>query len=147
MKISNVTKSDLMLALVKANKKFDDNVAFQRIDALNKEKTRWTVTLKTLDNRGLGARRGFPVWEGFDKTPNWEKRRHISFACWHVHGVFFDSLPPKARIYLSSEGLHRPGDAWKDRQIGATLNPYFLSEACDCYTHIKTRPLCFNKGL
>lgn len=147
MKISNVSKKELYIALLFTNEKFEENIGFRDIEPLNKKETRWKVLLKAKDSRGLGAKRGFPAWEGFDKAPNWEKRRHLPYACWHAHGVFFDGLPSGARIYLASEGLHRPGDPWQDRQIGAILNPYFHSEACDCYTNIKTRPLCFNRAI
>lgn len=143
MKISNVTESDLMFALVKTNKKFDDNVAFKTMESMNKERTRWNVTLRVMDSRGKGARRGFPVFKGFNEAPGWEKRRHLPSACWHVHGVFFDcllSINENAVIVTSgslanplpSNKITKDGGNWQDWNIGARLNPYWMSEACDC---------------
>jgi len=96
-----------------------------------------------LDSRGKGARRGFPEFRGFNEAPDWSKRRHLSSACWHVHGVFFDALLAisKDAIIITAGSLANPlpsnkitkdGGNWQDWEIGARLNPYRMSEACDC---------------
>jgi len=65
MKISNVTAKDLSVALEEVNKKFDNNVIWNNYEQLNKKGTRFNVTLKVLDSRGKGARRGYPIFKGF----------------------------------------------------------------------------------
>lgn len=132
MIIKNATRDEIYIALNEVNEVFDNNVRFNRFDVLNKRDTRFAITLKVADCRGKGARRGFPIFKGFDKAPDWEKRRHIPFACWHVHGTFFDSLPLDTEIRVKGEGLHRPKDPWLDRNIGTDMFPYYFSEACDC---------------
>ncbi len=145
MIIKNVNADEIKSALVAVNDDYDNNVIFNRFDCLNKKGTRFAVTLKTLDSRGKGSRRGFPIFKGFDKPPDWEKRRHLPSACWHVYGTFFDVLLfiNEDAVIVTSGSLANPlpsneitkdGGNWQDWVIGTYNNyPYMMSEACDCY--------------
>lgn len=59
-------------------------------------------------------------------------RRTVS-ACWHVHGVFIDSLPKEAEVYSSPfKKWVKPGDKWNDKNIGSLACPLSYSDPCDC---------------
>lgn len=145
MLIKNTTKEQIESALMATNKVFDNNIMFNRFDAANRKQTRFNVTLKTKDSKKAGHRRGFPAFTGFNSLPDWSKRRRLAYACWHVHGTFFEKLfeiAPIAAIH-SGSSLANPnrgnngwitidGGNWEDRNIGSQLNPYYFSEACDC---------------
>jgi len=130
------TINDLEAALAKVNKKYDNNIIFNRLDAKG-------FTLRVKDCKKAGHRRGFPEFTGFNSPPNWNKRRRLSSACWHVHGDFFDALfkiEPEAEITTSGSlanplpinKITKDKGNWQDWDIGAKLNPYMMSEACDC---------------
>ena len=146
MLIKNTTQKQIEQALAETNKAFDNNIIFNRFDPANKKQTRFNVTLKTRDSKKAGHRRGFPRFTGFNSPPDWSKRRRLPCACWHVHGTFFDKLfeiNPEIAI-RSGSSIANPnridtdgwitieGGNWQDRNIGAVLNPYMFSEACDC---------------
>jgi len=145
MLIKNATKTEIESALAEVNKQFEDNIIFNRFDSANRKQTRWNVTLKVQDSKKAGHRRGFPRFTGFNTPPDWNKRRRMPYACWHVHGTFFDKLfeiAPLAAV-RSGSSLANPnrsengwitidGGNWQDRDIGSVMNPYWFSDACDC---------------
>ena len=114
--IINTNRETLDKALERTNREFEGNVIYNRIDRLSDNRHR--VTLKVKDSKAPGARRGYTG------------RRMIS-ACWHAHGVFFDSLPEGTKIHTGGQTVHA-GDAWQDRNIGSIVYPMMYSEACDC---------------
>ena len=117
--IIKATKKDIECALETVNLSFEGNVIFNRFDSTSD--TRHNVTLRVENSKGLGAKRGF------------SGRRTIS-ACWHVHGVFIDSLPDEARIFSSYFNKWiKPGDKWNDKNIGSLASPQRYSDACDCF--------------
>lgn len=145
MLIKNVTKIEIKQALVEVNKEFEDNIIFNRFDSANRKETRWNVTLYTKSVKKAGHRLGFPEFTGFNSPPNWDKRRRLRYACWHVHGTFFDKLfEINSKIAIrSGSSLANPnrnnggwitinGGNWQDKDIGSQLNPYWFSDACDC---------------
>lgn len=118
MIIRNATKQDVKDALNTVNLFFGDNIIFNRFDSTSA--TRHQVTLRVESSKGLGFKRGF-------------SGRRTTSACWHVHGVFIDSLPIKARIFSSPFNKWvKPGDCWNDKNIGSLMNPQKYSDACDC---------------
>ena len=77
--------------------------------------------------------------------------RHVSAACWHVHGLLFDtilSLSPDAVIETgmkSKDGkkhlISRFGGNWQDMNIGSIYHPFMYSDACDC----RENPFVYSK--
>lgn len=133
--IISTTKENILLALTKANEKFDNNLTFNNFQRLSD--TRYRITLKVKDSHGKGARLAsyqmqLDSWHNptnFDEA--WRKRRHLISACWHAHGTFFDNLPEGTKIQ-TREVITYAGDAWQDFDIGSKMFPYYASEACDC---------------
>ena len=132
MRARNVTIQELTWALDQINRKYDNNIIFRRLEQKGK-----TVhfTLKVCDSRGPGHRRGVPQFG--------KEGRRMPYACWHVHGDFFDALfaiQPKAVIItsgslanpLSSNSITIDGGNWQDWGIGSYMFPCMMSEACDC---------------
>jgi hypothetical protein len=123
MLIRNVTDEDLDNALRATNEVFGGNVGFfhkRHIGHTRQGGNKYDVRLTVRSSRGPGAARSYTG-------------RRLSAACWHVHGTFFDALPPEAEIISAHEdGIHRPGDCWFDYQVGSMMQPMYASEACDC---------------
>lgn len=120
MKTRNVIEKEMFAALRATNKKFANNVEFNRFDATGKN---FNFTLKVKSSKGKGARRGF------------QGRRLIN-ACWHVHGTFFEELfkiQPQAIVVSSGVGkITKDEGNWQDRNIGSIMQPMMFSDACDC---------------
>lgn len=117
--ITNATRQELETALTEVNKRFNDNVSFER---LTPEGRRMRFTLRVKDSKGAGHRLGFTG-------------RRMSKACWHVHGHFFDALlRVNPDVYIKPAGLtiDRNGGNWQDRNIGSQMHPLYFSEACEC---------------
>lgn len=131
MLISKIEVSDLWDALEKVNKVFDGNVTFNRCDP--ESKTRYQVTLKVLDSRGKGAKLG-------------HSGRRTRSACWHVHGVFIDSLPDQAKTWSAPfKRWIKPGDKWNDKNIGSLVQPLRYSESCECEKSIDFSMIVYPK--
>ena len=128
MKITIKTSETLDKALQTVNKKFEDNIIFNRCDFESNtrdKRVKYTVTLKCKDSKEAGHRLGF------SENKNGDKRRLIN-ACWHVHGEFFDSLRNiEDDCVIKSNGEDYDG-VWQDRNIGSVMNPMYFSEACEC---------------
>lgn len=122
----NCTAQDLYKALVMVNREYDDNVCFNRQpEAIGK---RIRFTLRVVSSRGMGARYG----QCLTTKGN---RRHLTSACWHVHGHFFERLfeiVPDAEIVANGKSITRSYGNWEDRNIGSIMYPLYYSEACDC---------------
>ena len=122
MYIVGATLDDINNALAKTNEQYNNNICYNHFPELvcttREGKPKYRLTLRVKNSKGEGARRGYTG------------RRLIS-ACWHVHGTFFDNLPPTTTI-ITAGGTTHPGTEWQDRNIGSILHPLFFSEACDC---------------
>jgi len=128
MLVRNASYEDLQAALNIVNEHYGGNVQFlfcRPAGYTRGGSEKHNVRLRVLDRRGPGAQ------HGLHRVKSGERRR-TSAACWHVHGTFFDALPTGAEIRLSQEGLHRPGDPWRDRQVGSLFDPVYFSDLCDC---------------
>jgi hypothetical protein len=132
MIIRKVTEKDLNQALKIVNKRYKNNIIFNRLD--QKTNTTFNVTLKCKDSKKPGHRLGF-------KNIDWAtgkqigKQRRLINACWHVHGYFFEALleiNPEARIKAGTLYINRDGGNWQDRNIGSVIYPLMYSEACEC---------------
>lgn len=129
MIIKNVTKNELEYALRLLNKKYKENIVWNRFDKLNNVGNRFAITLRVKDSHKIGARLGYMV----NKKGN---RRHLINACWHVHGDFFDLLLKiNSDVEIKAEGriINKYGGNWQDSNIGSLMNPLMYSEACECY--------------
>ena len=102
MKIKNMTRQEIQVALDNTNQKFNGNIEFNRFDS--QSVNRHTVTLKVKNSSGAGARRGFQI-------NNDGSRRKLVSACWHVHSEFID--------------------ACLDFRSNVTITSY-MSELCEC---------------
>ena len=86
MIVKGVDRDAIDRALARANSIFDGNVIYNREpEPLNNRNDRWRVTLRVRDSKGPGHRLGFGRAWG-------KKPARLVSACWHVHGVFFDSI-------------------------------------------------------
>ena len=128
MIIRNVTKDDLFKALEIVNKKYENNILF---DYEPKPKGKaWQVKLTVRNsNKKNGSVSGSRL--GQSGIMGYGIVHHIKAACWHVHGDFFDALPPKRKI-ICGRVVYNPGENWQDFNIGPIMNPVYYSEACDC---------------
>jgi hypothetical protein len=113
-------------ALAKVNERYAGNIKFKRFDTLGAMKNglgRFRVTLTVVDSHGPGA--------SYDQY----KGRHISAACWHVHGYFMNALPQGTVIITTAgreKSVKHPGDTWQDWQAGSMMYPIMMSERCRC---------------
>ena len=128
----NVSENDLCSALALTNKHFGENIIFNRLpEALNFKGTRYSFTLKCKDSKGLGHRRGIK----YTINVTYTKGRRLINACWHVHGVFFDSLfrvNSNAVIMVGKQAITKNRGNWIDKNIGNSVAQFNFSDACDC---------------
>lgn len=124
----NIPGDALSYALAQVNKRFSDNIIWNRPpEPLNRKGRTFRFTLRCVSSAAPGHRRSIPHY-------NIPARRMVS-ACWHVHGTFFDALlehTPEAAIH-TTQGVIRDGEGnWRDYNIGSVIYPVNASEACDC---------------
>lgn len=116
----NVSESDLIKALEVVNKKYNNNVKFNRFDIISSN--RIGFTLKVKDSSGAGAKTGF-------------SGRKTVAACWHIHGDFFEALFDiniDAVVRTANKVITREEGNWQDWNIGSIMEPLYYSEACNC---------------
>ncbi len=137
MLIKNTNISELTEALVKVNEKYEGNVKFREIKAQNTVGTRYRLTLQVVSTKGPGHRLGqtHPSWTTRSGKPYKQKR--LIYACWHVHGDYFDCLfniNPKVEIRVGRQSTvyKSKRDNWEDFQVGSMMYPAMMSELCDC---------------
>jgi len=110
---------EMCQALAKINEKYKDNVIFSE-NLVESKKIRFR--LKVLHSHERGGR--------FHLTTD---KGHCSpFACWHVHGDFFDALfiiNPNAVIWSEGKKITKDYGNWEDKQIGIQIS---YSESCLC---------------
>jgi len=118
----NATTDDLHEALKAVNKRYKNNVIFNRLDYAGR---RIRFTLKVKDSKKPGHRIGF-------------SGRRMVAACWHVHGHFLEELfkiIPDAEVISSGamrDRITKNGSNWQDWNIGPRVQPLYYSDACDC---------------
>lgn len=98
MLITNVSRGDLIEALNRTNQIFEGNILFWKRQSLNRLDTQWRVRLSIMDTAGKGVKRVAP----YRMSNNNFKQFKVPWACFHVHGEFFNSLfmvNPKARVH------------------------------------------------
>jgi len=103
-------------ALDATNVKFDNNIVFNRFDAVG---SRYEVTIKCISSRGKGAKRG-------------TSGRRTTSACWHAWGTFFDELfrlNPRIVVIAQGNRITATNGNWFDRDVG---NGVLETELCDC---------------
>ena len=144
MYAKNVSLDDLIKALSVTNKKYAHNIEFERYpEPQNKAGTTFAFTLRTIDSKKPGHRLGMPHYGCTTKSGKPYKAKRMPYACWHVHGDYFEALleiNPDASIQTSGS-LANPlpkntididGGNWQDWNIGSAYQPYYMSEACEC---------------
>lgn len=125
MIIIGASEEEIKAALAVVNEYFHDNIRFKTLayDGKSRDnRLKFNVTLTVNDSNEIGSRR----------SPS--GNRKIAAACWHAHGVFFDSLPSGTEIRTSFYGpvaMHA-GDTWKDYNMGGSIYPCMASDACNC---------------
>lgn len=117
----NCSIEDLERALKEVNKKYENNITFNRYPEKYGNGIRFTLRVK--DSKKAGHRIG-------------HTGRRLINACWHVHGDFFDALfkiNPEAIIIVgSNRKITKNYGNWQDWNIGSVLYPLMYSEACEC---------------
>ena len=129
MEARNCSIDDLNKALVTVNKQYDGNVTWNREPEKNGRLIRFTLRVK--DSKGPGHRLTCPHPFGDGK-----QRRLVS-ACWHVHGNFFEALfqaNDKAVVMTGSDRKRITAEEgnWEDINVGPPIQPWYLSELCEC---------------
>ena len=124
MKIRSTKERLICDALEKVNVEFDNNIKFKRYEVKKGRKGYiYTVTLTVQDSRGAGSRIGVTG-------------RRVVAACWHAHGRFIDHIfdLDKSAIVWTMGKIKYNASSWRwvDRNIGSILDPFYLSNACDC---------------
>ena len=139
MLITHATQQQIALALEAIQSKYDNNLMFNNFTTLSSN--RHQVTLRVRDSRGKGARLGSyqnqldSLLRPTNSYEAWRKRRHMTSACWHVHGGFFEALfalAPEAVIISRGSKITQDSRNWEDYDIGSVMYPYMASEACEC---------------
>ena len=126
MIVKNTTIQDLYKTLENVNKKYDGNVIFNRAPEPYGRQIRFTLRVK--NSRKPGHRLG--TWINDNG-----KQRHLTSACWHVHGNFFEELfkiCPNAIIKTNGKDISIYCGNWEDQNIGSMMQPMYFSEACEC---------------
>ena len=133
--ITNATEKEMEEALRTTNRKFDNNIKFNRFERQDK-RIRFTLTVHS--SKEAGAKRlprlDCSVWEAI-KIKKW---RRVHAACWHVYGTFFDALfDQNPNVWVQSVYGGRMTAAsgnWNDYQVGSIIFPYHASDCCECET-------------
>jgi len=108
MKALNVSVSSMYAALRAVNRHYDSNVKFAKGPESYQDGLRFKLGVK--DSSKPGARRGIKVNK--DGSP-----MKLGFACWHVHGHFFDALfsvAPGARVVSKFGSVDAKSGNWQD---------------------------------
>lgn len=142
---TNVTQLDLQAALDLTNELFKGNIAFKNITQISKNRVRFTLKCHSYKEPGhkLHIRYDDPFGKCIERT------KRSTYACWHVHGYFFDMLfkiNPDAKIKSGSmihEGVNlgwitKDSGNWIDTNIGSQMFPVYFSESCECDMDILT---------
>lgn len=135
MKSTHATLAELDQALATINAdRYAGNVEMYEVRQGPGTAIRFRLRVHDFDRPGY-RRRTPHLWDKPDRDP-----ARMRFACWHVHGDFFDALleiNPRARIESGPTVITAAGGNWQDRNIGSLVLPVYHSEACDCrrYDH------------
>ncbi len=139
MLIKNTSITELTEALVKVNEKYDGNIKFREIKAQSQVETRFRLTLQVVTTKGPGHRVGYTYSDLKTRSGKPYKGKRMIYACWHVHGDYFDCLfdiNPKVEIRVGGQGKNvvykSKKDNWEDFDVGSRMFPAMLSELCDC---------------
>lgn len=133
MLVKNAANTHLFQAMAIVNKKYGNNITWNREPEPHGSQLR--CTLKVKSSKGSGAKVSYS---------SYHKPRRTIAACWHVHGDFFDALlgiQPGAIITThTNKGITKiyadaTGDVidnWQDWNVGSYAYPVFFNESCEC---------------
>jgi hypothetical protein len=120
--ITTASINTLTTALAMVNDQYDGNIIFREVKQISAKRVQFT--LRTKNSRAPGSRLNFQL------------KRHLPCACWHVHGNFFEAvLKLDSSALIISGGkmrITKDGGNWTDYQIGSMFQPTMASEACEC---------------
>jgi hypothetical protein len=127
MRATYTSKEDLERALVKVNKKYENNICFHPDTDLESKPLNFRLWTKSYDKPGYKVN----TWQ---YSYGWSKncKRHPS-ACWHVHGHFFEALfeiNPNAKVYSNGTAITKDEGNWIEQNGGVTISN---DETCNCY--------------
>lgn len=125
MKIKGVNRQQLEDALTVVNDKYEGNIGWKRIEALNRAGTRWTVTIRCHSSKAPGHS------ISYNQVLYGGNPRRLTSACWHVHGTFLDALPVGIEIRTRGQVTYS-GAEWEDFNVGSVMFPRYASESCEC---------------
>lgn len=124
----NVTAEEMHQALDAVSAMYGNNVIWNRFEPQHTARTKKVAfTLKVKDSKGMGAH----------VTINRAicKHRRTPYACWHVHGHFFEALfkiAPEAVIMSKGNKITKDSGNWEDFNVGSMAYPVYASECCCC---------------
>jgi hypothetical protein len=116
----NVDRYEMERALEKVNARFSGNVYWNRFEH---KKNGIQFTLRVKDSKGPGHAIGY------------HHARRLTFACWHVHGYFFEALfevNPNVVVYSRGKKITKDGGNWEDWNAGSEIYPLYMSNKCEC---------------
>lgn len=125
MKIKNVSATQMEIALMRANYKYDNNLRFNRFD-VNSQSI--DFTLRVQSSKGPGHRLS-------------HSGRRMVAACWHAHRDFmraiFDIAPDAVlrssmAVYRGKAGFEASYPDTGFRNIGSMMSPVNFKDACEC---------------
>lgn len=148
MYLTKGNEQDLYKALEIVNQKFKGNVF---ISEINHERKGVKFRLKVKSNKGPGHSLGHMSRSKNHKYNHFVnkireansvsiepeyiiKQSRLSFACWHVHGEFFDAVfevNPNAVIYSMGKKITKEYGNWEDTCINS-FQGIFKSSMCEC---------------
>jgi hypothetical protein len=148
MYVTRVNENEMWKALGEVNKRFDNNVDFFIMERRN---GKLHFRLKTISNKEPGHTLGYPRKyynkkydeflnsvkraNGIPEEPEYlTKQSNFRWACWHVHGYFFEELfkiNPKAKVYSGGKKITVDEGNWEDWVI-SSFHGMRSSDLCNC---------------
>ena len=138
MIVSGVTVQDFLLAVEKANTKYDNNIQASIGQTYSKRGTRFSARVVLLDT-------GFQKYgKGTQLAPGQKRSaagRRVNAVCWHVYRdvlVELFNINPKAHVktmyakYYGREQFYDKFPATAEINVGSVFQPACAADVCDC---------------
>ncbi len=128
MNVRRISQATMIEAMERVNAVYDNKIEYLYIEP---EGTGFAFRIRATNKRGPGSKfsaSSFTLKDG--------SRRRVMGACWHVHGLLFDTiieLSPGSWITTGAAGrIDVNGGNWHDYNIGSMMYPMDASQQCEC---------------